>query len=70
MIFLAFLLSIGVTLLVDLPIAAILGFLYKLVILAIFPTLPVLTFLQMYGITVILSIVSLSFTGGGSSNKS
>lgn len=68
MFFLTMLLGIGITLLVDFPIAAVIGLVYKLVILAIFPTLPILTFWQMYGIVVVLSLIGSFFKGGGSSN--
>lgn len=46
---------------VNFPVAGVVYLLYKLVILALFPTLPVVTFWQMYGITILLSIVGSFF---------
>ena len=46
---------------VNFPVAGVVYLLYKLVILAIFPTLPAVTFWQMYGITILLSIIGSFF---------
>ena len=54
------------SLIVNFPVAAV-GFLaWKFIILAIFPTLPVFTFWQMYGITLVLSFIGSFFKSGGS----
>lgn len=46
---------------VNFPVAGVVYLLYKLVVLAIVPTLPAITFWQMYGITILLSIIGSFF---------
>ena len=69
MIFATLLLVIVISLLVNFPVAAVFLLVYKFVLLAIFPVWPVLTFWQMYGITILLSLIG-SFFKNSSSGKS
>lgn len=46
---------------VNFPVAGAVYLLYKLVVLAIVPTLPAITFWQMYGIIILLSIIGAFF---------
>lgn len=66
MILTAIFIAMLISLIVNFPVAAV-GFLvWKFIILAIFPTLPVFTFWQMYGITLVLSFIGSFFKSGGS----
>ena len=55
-----------VLLIVNFPIAVICFLAWKFIILAIFPTLPVFTFWQMYSIMFVLSFIGSFFKRGGS----
>lgn len=54
-----FVLAIGA--IINFPVAGVAYLAYKLAILAIFPTFPAITFWQMYGITILLSIIGSFF---------